>query len=494
MFANVVSFLAIFVIISYSNQVEANYLNQTVIQELILKNTNSTRSIHIRETLAQAAGVYKDKEKGKKMGLERTVFTTVIAFNTAGIFHYKVYFQNFLCFARHYDFDVVAYVLHHHFEDVDAELSAISRMGVRALSYPDELFWRILAAKQSPIIPGLNRADYRESTFPSFQNHGALVMLVPLMEVLEHGFNAIFFDVDIGLVQDPVPFLTKGDADFVAALEPRTCTDIYPSALQMDYKWETAEPNTGVMHVRSTTSGRRFYRTFLAEIVDENANNDQRVFRPYLMNGTYTPNCNWNLTAVPTVVPPYHSSYCFLSEILFQNGLIAFTCPLQKYSHDDWVLAMHEQGTEIDGHFLPVAIHANYCDLKSQELGKRGLWLHKYPTYHGLRNSTTTRDYSFKCRAFGVKSVSHFVHNTDAQAIIQKRQSLLNRALQNGTLVIATGENDIFIVDESGRRHLVPDLLTFSAMNLSWFDLVTVPRKVMKMIPVGIPFQSVNTV
>lgn len=499
MFATMVSFLIAFVLIlSFSNQVRANgnFLNQTFIQELILKTSNSTRSTVVNQTLHQAAGVYKDKQKGRKMRLERTVFTTVISFNLKEIFHYKVFFQNFVCFARHYDFDVVVYVLHHHLEDVDAELNAISQMGVRALSYPDELFWRILATKRSPIIPGshrMNRAEYRQSTFPSFQNHGALVMLVPVLEVLEYGFNAIFFDVDIGFIQDPVPFLIKGDADLVVAMEPRICMDIYPSALQMDYDWKKVEPNTGVMHVRSTPSGRRFYRSFLTEIVDENANNDQRVFRPHLMNGTFTPNCNWNVSSVPTLLPPYYSSYCFLSEILFQNGFIAFSCGRRKKSHDSWVLAMREQGIEINGDFFPVAIHANYCDLKSQELGKLGLWLHKYHTHHNFGNSTTTRDYTFECKDFSLQNVTHFIRNTEAQAILQSRQSLLSRVLLNGTVLREAGLDEIFIVDETGRRRWVPDLSTFNAMKLSFANVVVVPSATMKNIPVGNPFLSVNT-
>ena len=67
------------------------------------------------------------------------------------------------------------------------------------------------------------------SEHPTFLSFGALVMLVPVLEALNYGFNVIYFDVDIGLVQDPVPFLIKGDADFTTTLEIRSCPEYYPS-------------------------------------------------------------------------------------------------------------------------------------------------------------------------------------------------------------------------------------------------------------------------
>jgi len=42
------------------------------------------------------------------------------------------------------------------------------------------------------------------------------------------------------------------------------------------------------------------------------------------LGATYTGNCNWNQSDVPARRKhPSSASYCFLSEILFQNGLLA---------------------------------------------------------------------------------------------------------------------------------------------------------------------------
>jgi len=42
-------------------------------------------------------------------------------------------------------------------------------------------------------------------------------------------------------------------------------------------KWESIEPNTGVMHLRSTPQGIAFFRAWLERIVHNNAAIDQKV-------------------------------------------------------------------------------------------------------------------------------------------------------------------------------------------------------------------------
>lgn len=82
-----------------------------------------------------------------------------------------------------------------------------------------------------PPVPGhqgKSNAAY-DSTSINFATYGALCMLIPAYEVLQAGYNVIYFDLDIGLVQDPVPFLLKGNADFVVSPETRGCFETYPS-------------------------------------------------------------------------------------------------------------------------------------------------------------------------------------------------------------------------------------------------------------------------
>ena len=235
---------------------------------------------------------------------------------------------------------------------------------------------------------GFGCADYSDST-PTFQSFGALVMLVPALEVMLHGYNVIYFDVDMGFVQDPIPFLTAGDADFVTSLgkvpiqivlrlhdkfiytvEIRRCSD-YPSNNPLSIDWEKIEPNTGVMHLRATPQGISFYRAWLKRIVHFNALNDQKVrvgpclmtscnlLRIYCMyviciqmwdrkvlKATMTSNCNWNKSAVPsTRMSPDSATYCFLPETLFQNGMLAIQCASTPSTREVWSLQMHRHGT-----------------------------------------------------------------------------------------------------------------------------------------------------
>lgn len=69
-------------------------------------------------------------------------------------------------------------------------------------------------------------------------------MKVPILEALELGFNVIFFDVDIALVKDPLPYLIEGSADVIVSPELRVCT--FPSLNPDSYSWKSLEPNTGV--------------------------------------------------------------------------------------------------------------------------------------------------------------------------------------------------------------------------------------------------------
>jgi hypothetical protein len=48
------------------------------------------------------------------------------------------------------------------------------------------------------------------------------------------------------MLRDPVPYLIKGDADFVSTLEIRYCPDPYPSVEPNIINWQTIEPNTGL--------------------------------------------------------------------------------------------------------------------------------------------------------------------------------------------------------------------------------------------------------
>ena len=500
------------------------YLNLTHVQVLKDHAKNATRDEIVLRTLQAAAGVYRDKERGAKASLQKTVFMTVVAYNTKeNIFHYKVYFRNFLCFVQHYEIDLIIYILHHHLPDVEEEIRSLELLGVKVLTYPDELFWGLLAEKKSKIMDGKPFSSY-DSEIPNFHSYGALVMLIPQLEAMQLGFNVIYFDVDIGLVQDPVPYITRGDADFTTSIEQRHCPEEYPSSRRMEENWEGTEPNTGVMHLRATPQGLAMYKHWLRRIVRTNSRNDQMVFdrdarveqveefrgkmRYAELNftSTFTPSCNWgNPNGAPTVrASPTASTYCFLSEMLFQNGLNCFFCSA-KYKHrDDWYLAMDRQLPEvqIDGqtYRIPVAVHANYCNSKSHELNVRGLWLYNEDMKHWDKSSvvpSSPEDSRFVmgCSAYNVSKVFFALMNFSAEiANINKyRDGLLKSVLVNGTLVKRVASEEVFLISEKLTKMLIPDGDTFLHMGYDWDSVRSVPSSVLFMVPEGPPFKSTST-
>ena len=140
--------------------------------------------------------------------------------------------KNWFCFAAQYGFQPVTYILpiDANSTDTSAEEAELTAAGVNSLflSYPVDLFHSVLKKKTTPIRRDGSRADY-EGDIPSFNHYGALVMLIPMLEVLEMGYNVIYFDLDVAFVQDPVPLIINGTADFTVSLEMRTC--IFPSLL-----------------------------------------------------------------------------------------------------------------------------------------------------------------------------------------------------------------------------------------------------------------------
>lgn len=100
-------------------------------------------------------------------------------------------------------------------------------------------------------------------------------MLIPVLEALRLGFDVLYLHVDMVLLQDPLPWLTRGRSDVVLSPELKACR--YPS-LQYKPHWVAIEPNTGTMLLRSNQRTVSFVQQWLQRIVEENAMNDQKPF------------------------------------------------------------------------------------------------------------------------------------------------------------------------------------------------------------------------
>jgi hypothetical protein len=394
-------------------------------------------------------------------------------------------------------------------------------------------------------------------------------MLVPVLEVLLNGYNCIFFDVDIAMVLDPIPFLTRGKADFVSSLEMRSCPDVYTptylNATALSHKhhktvnsmdstnWYTIEPNTGIMSVRATEAGIGFFTKWLLRIIDVNELNDQKAMLREPHFAQYTNECVYGDTSPRKVSGAAHLKnrgskkhahlidrpdeqrsqrlrarwasnftflvedvqldryqrpvkFCFVSELLFQNGQTAFTCGGKPSYRDAWVLEMYRNGLQkhdednslhhnarqvpfdtVDTPRFAVAVHANYCDRKTHELSVRGLWLVQNDTTDALFTATT-------CRAYDPYQTYYTVRNwtEEYQAVVHKRNYMFDTFVQPGQLIQSTNGMEVYLVDERRRKQLIPDGETFIAkMGANkWGNVRFLPQPLMDAVSLGNPIPS----
>lgn len=476
------------------------------IKKLVSETRNLTRNAVVQETLRKAAGVYKDKSKAKSMGIENTVIISVVAY-PVGEHYYKVYFRNFLCFARHHGLDLVVYTVHDGDGDSYAEVLDLEKLGVHALTYPEERFWRLVSGKQSKPYIGAGHAKYSGSKV-SFREFGALPMLVPSLEVLEAGFNVIYFDVDIALVLDPVPFLIRGDADFVASIESRSCREVYLGAVPTEVDWERIEPNTGIMHLRATKQGIRFVTRWLERVVEGNFVNDQRALSRRFDNATYTPNCLpsdsegiKDVQMLPSIrKDPDAATYCLLSDVQFQNGMVGLQCQAKKMFRSNWLLSNYQYGVHIDDKRYPVTLHVNFCNGKSNELMMRNLWLLRDQdnAQQAAANDADPVD-SWGCKAFRLNDTYYGKLNWTQEVfqIESDTRRILEGVLRNGTLIKKEHADETYMLYATNTsagliKRAFPDGDTFLNMGFDFEStpIHKVPAVVLGRIPDGEPFKS----
>ena len=153
--------------------------------------------------------------------------------------------RNWFCFATHYGFQPVTYLLTPADKNFSSAVADLRRLGIHShfVTYPEELFWKVALLKSTPLLgPTHHRASYDGLTI-SFKTFGALVMLVPSLEALLLGHTVVYFDLDLAMVTDPLPGLSLGEADVRVSFEQRTC--VFPSQWGRLINWEGMEANTG---------------------------------------------------------------------------------------------------------------------------------------------------------------------------------------------------------------------------------------------------------
>ena len=158
---------------------------------------------------------------------------------------------------------------------------------------------------------------------------------------------------------------------------------------------------------------------------------------------------------------------------------------------------MNRNAVDIDSRKYPVTIHANYCNGKSLELGYRGLWLHEYVPAAGSNSSSGTSasdPYAFNCKKYDVRNTYFATLNYTEEVghINSKRQAVRAAVMKNGTIIKTIAGHEVFMVDDTGHRRVIPDADTFEAMGFQWGHIKAIPAFVMVTIPQGDPFSKIH--
>ncbi len=206
------------------------------------KHHEPKRSIELDRVLSQASGVYKDKSRVKSPRLQKTILLNVVEssghkWNPNIDEKYKQQLYNHLCFTKQLGLETVVFLIKESQTQFDADVAEMRNIdeNIQILDYPHELFWKNIGKKSTHVKTQGGVVDYA-GNLPTYKHFGFLVTLIPILEALLAGYNVIYFDVDIALMKDPLPYLVSGSADFIVSPEMRSC--VYPSLQENRNKLE----------------------------------------------------------------------------------------------------------------------------------------------------------------------------------------------------------------------------------------------------------------
>ena len=189
------------------------------------------------------------------------------------------------------------------------------------------------------------KLDFRGNSVSHTHFGSPLLKITLMLEVIQNGYDCMYFDVDIAFVKDPVPLMIIGQNTVSVAIESRSCGSFVKSqaTIKEEYLWRPMEPNGGIVYVRKQNQkGVLFLEKFVMLIINAHTSNDQFHLRAGA-EGLYevTTDCQIQYREAFTtnqqytdVVQHYKknttistlATLCYLPDILFQNGAFAFSC------------------------------------------------------------------------------------------------------------------------------------------------------------------------
>jgi len=338
-------------------------------------------------------------------------------------------------------------------------------------------------------------------------------MLIPTYEALILGYNAVFFDIDVGFVADPIPYITKGSADFSVSQEIRNCQQLVGRRSKTSTKyWWIVEPNTGIMHVRATPASIGLFHEWLRRLIDKNIANDQYLLRFSDYQNFYphfTDSCN-GVDTVPFEhpdIPPGTSpdkilSFCFLSEYLYQNGMTSLHCynGAKKHlgSRENYMLGMSAHAikgtttapyvglanqTPPREYYYPLVVHTNYIGDKHRSLKERGLWLYEKHTI-----APGGEGKLFVCKNYSIHD-SLYARLNWQQELAFATGSLTEalKSIPDRSAVRFPRDSALWVLENSTLRH-IPNMTVFENLGYNIYGVKSLSHSI--LAPVGEPMRG----
>lgn len=205
------------------SELEAVYIagNRSQWLDYMRQSHNAPRESNLKEILRSAAGVYIPRYRRKKWqvfahhktsrnsstlsnhsntyyhsnyNISNTVWVTVVRASESSDHakRYRSLLRNHLCYLTQLQIQPLVYLLEPNASTYEAEARELSQIygenSFKIVQFPYELFWKVVAMKNKVIREGWNAATYT-GVIPSFQNFGALTMLV------QYNFQPTYFSL-----------------------------------------------------------------------------------------------------------------------------------------------------------------------------------------------------------------------------------------------------------------------------------------------------------
>ena len=386
-----------------------------LVLSLLLLHLISCLDASRQDLLDYAAGVYTAESYfDSSPTLQNTILLTV----HDPALELDLYINNLICICKNFHYKLLVYTL----SDEAVPKSLFNSTHVRFISFPTA----VLNPFRSHIRPrNLNpdelfNVDYNTtSTNMTSFSFGPLVKYIPMVEVLQAGYHALYLDPNIALFHDIIPYLfplpTPTSSlypmlNMIAIPDVLDC--IFPSFHSLIPK-SSIRINSGLLFLRKSPVTLDFVNALILKFVQQYAMYDGKVFSQVVAEkkAEWTNDCN-NANHLPSESSSLSKNanvfrYCLLNEFLFQNGVMASHCSHGYDSSDSsiydlYLLGMQKFGIQMYSIHTGKPISSPFAIIFSHTLYSTAVYSQTAPwLYYLVNNTKSCRVYDFHSTFYG---------------------------------------------------------------------------------------------